>query len=390
MADREYWVWLQAALGQASSKVQPVLSFFGGVQGVYDASPAALAQSGLLSRRELLALSEKSLQKARETAARCDELGYGILTLDDPSYPARLHDIFAPPCALYIWGELPPSDAQVWVAVVGTRQITDYGYQAATQLSMGLTRGGAMVVSGLAIGVDGAAHKGALKAGGKTVAVIGCGLDINYPAPHAELRRLIAKNGAVVSEYPPGTRGDRVHFPLRNRIIAGLTQGTLVIEAGEKSGSLITAALATEMGRDVFAVPGSIFSPLSMGTNRLIRDGAKPVCSAPDVLEEYIGLYPHTISLTDEQQPPAALPMQHSLFSPPAPVPATPPRPKPAPPGLTAAEQALLQALDNTPRTVDELALRLNLEMRVVLAAMTALEIQGLTSSLPGRRYIRI
>jgi DNA processing protein len=143
--------------------------------------------------------------------------------------------------------------------------------------------------------VDGAAHKGALKGGGKTVAVIGCGIDINYPSAHSDLKRLIAQNGAVVSEFAPGTRPDRANFPIRNRIIAGLSLGTVVIEAGSRSGSLITASLAAEMGRDVFAVPGSIFSPMSEGTNRLIRDGAKPVCTVIDILEEYLGLCPQSI-----------------------------------------------------------------------------------------------
>lgn len=365
-------------MGPGSTKAAALSQQLGGAKAVWEAGPAALAETGIPTKHELALLCNKSLARAEAAVAKCDELGYRVMTLDDPDYPPLLRDIFAPPCALYLWGELPPADS-VCIAVVGTRKITDYGYEAATKLSMGLSYGGAVVVSGLAVGVDGAAHRGALKAGGKTVAVAGCGLDINYPASHAELRRLIPKNGAIVSEYPPGTPGSRVTFPMRNRIIAGLCRGTLVVEAGEKSGALITASLAAEMGRDVFAVPGSIFSEFSVGANKLIRDGAKPVLAAPDVLEEYLGLDPQTITQTTAASRPQ--PPEPESLLPPA-------RPGPVQ-GLTGPEQALCSALSKEPLGLETLALRLNMETRVLLAAMTALEIKGFARSLPGRRYIR-
>ncbi|MDR3551689.1 MAG: DNA-processing protein DprA [Clostridia bacterium] len=391
MGGQEYWVWLQAALGQASTKPLALIEKFGGVRGVYDAAPLQLAQAGSLTKREIEALSSKSLEKSKAIVEACASLGYRILTLDDEDYPRRLRDIFAPPCALYIWGTLPPVDDRVLIAMVGTRRITEYGYEAATKLATGLAQCGATVVSGLAVGVDGAAHRGALKGGGKTIAVIGCGPDINYPSQHEELRRLISKNGAIVSEYPPGTRADRIHFPLRNRIIAGLSLGTVVVEAGSRSGSLITASLAAEMGRDVFAVPGSIFSEVSQGANRLIRDGAKPVCTALDVLEEYIGLYPQTITLdaaeaAAAQRFPDQAPPKTSAAHPAPPLP-TPAHPLPQ--GLTATQEAVYMALNSQPQQIDVLALQLNLELRVLLAVMTTLEIQGLARSLPGRRYVR-
>lgn len=410
MADEIYWVWLQQALGAGNAKAVSLAQKFGGAEALHRATVGQLSEAGGLTPRENAALLQKSLAASEEILRACAEKGYRVLTAGDDAYPRRLLDIFAPPAALYVWGDLPDTDGAAAIAVVGTRQITEYGYEAATRLSMGLAQNGVTVVSGLAVGVDGAAHRGALKGGGKTVAVIGCGPDVNYPKKHEELRRLISRNGAVVSEYPPGTRPDRAHFPLRNRIIAGLSLGTVVVEAGSRSGALITASLAAEMGRDVFAVPGSIFSPVSEGANRLIRDGAKPVCSVLDILEEYIGLYPQTITLNAPAKAEEARQMTFEEaekdFGPPKKAPPSR-RDKPAaaprkradaesasaakaePQGLTDTQLAVFRALSATPRLVDELALRLNLETRVVLAVMTTLEIEGLARPLPGRRYVR-
>ena len=289
----EYWIWLQQALGANSPKPEKLMNDFGSIGGIYEARRVDYINTGFLSEKEIRRLCDKSLEKSKEIVGHCMEKGYKMLAPQD--MPQRLRGIYAPPCVLYVWGELPQPTDGVYIAMVGTRGVTPYGVEAATKLAAGLAHCGAVVVSGMAVGVDAASHKGALKGGGKTVAVIGCGIDIDYPAPHRELKRLIAQNGAVVSEYPPGARPDRINFPVRNRIIAGLSLGCVVVEAGSRSGALITASLATEMGRDVFAVPGSIFSAASEGPNKLLRDGAKPVCNVLDILEEYIGLCPQSI-----------------------------------------------------------------------------------------------
>lgn len=289
----EYWIWLQQALGVGSPKPDRLVREFGSVSEVYNARRVDLLRTGFLTEKEILKLTNKSLEKSEKIVSDCMKKGYKILSRDE--LPQRLQNIYAPPCVLYVWGSIPEPQDGVFIAMVGTRNVTPYGVEAATKLSVGLARCGVIVVSGMALGVDTASHRGALKGGGKTVAVIGCGIDIDYPASNRELKRLIAQNGAVVSEYPPGTRADRANFPVRNRIIAGLSLGCVVVEAGSRSGALITASLAAEMGRDVFAVPGSIFSPASDGTNKLLRDGVKPVCSVMDILEEYIGICPQSV-----------------------------------------------------------------------------------------------
>lgn len=314
----EYWIWLQQALGAGSPKPDRLVKEFGSVSEIYKSRSADLINLGFLNEKEIRFLSDKSLEKSKRIVGNCMKYGYDILTPED--MPNRLQNIYAPPCVLYVWGKIPDPSQSLLIAMVGTREVTPYGVEAATKLSVGLAHCGATVVSGMALGVDAASHKGALKGGGKTVAAIGCGIDYDYPAGHKELKRLIAQNGAVVSEYPPGTRPDRKHFPVRNRIIAGLSLGCVVVEAGRRSGALITATLASEMGRDVFAVPGSIFSPVSEGTNRLLRDGVKPVCNVMDILEEYIGICPKNIisritETTAEDDEPEQMSLENKVSS---------------------------------------------------------------------------
>lgn len=440
----EYWIWLQQALGANSAKPEKLLSEFGSIGGVYEARRVDYIAAGFLSEKEIRRLCDKSLEKAKDVVGHCMENGYTVITF--PELPKRLCNIYAPPCVLYVWGSLPQPTDGVYISMVGTRNVTPYGVEAATKLAAGLAHCGAVVVSGMAIGVDGASHRGALKGGGKTVAVIGCGIDIDYPSQHRELKRLIAQNGAVISEYPPGTRPDRANFPARNRLIAALSLGCVVVEAGSRSGSLITASLAAEMGRDVFAVPGSIFSPVSEGTNRLLRDGSKPVCNVLDILEEYIGLCPQSIisrmselnggampkqltfdsieiseqnsENTDKKskaavkkpftaiQSEAAQKSNSSFTKPIIPTQATNPsytKPTNATPeknsttsytancsgaaGLSETQMKVYGVLTDEPEHVDAISLAANLPLRTVLAVLTTLEIEGYAQSHPGRRY---
>lgn len=382
MKQVEQWIWLAQAFGAGSPKPGMLLGRFGGAEAVYAAGPGGLLSVPGLNERERGRLCDKSLDEAQDIVGRCLRMGCRIVTPGDAEYPPQLEEIYAPPCVLYVMGRLPAADT-LTVAMVGTRHATEYGVEAATRLAVGLAARGVVVVSGLAYGIDTAAHKGALKGGGQTVAVIGCGADYNYPAGNRELKRLIAAHGAVVSEYPPGTRPFTGNFPVRNRIIAGLSRGTVVVEAGSRSGSLITAGLAAESGRDVFAVPGNIFGAMSEGTNRLLRDGAKLCCGVADILEEYLPFFPQ--SLEEEPAVPAAdTPAQQSLL--PDAAPPVPRRKTPA--GLSRVQEQIFGLLGAEPAHVDAIALRANLEPRVVLSALTVLEVQGLARSLPGRRFM--
>ena len=228
-----------------------------------------------------------------------------MLTFSDAAYPGRLKNIYDPPVLLYYKGKLPLLDDLMSVAVVGTRDCTPYGVNCAEKLGFGLASGGAVVVSGLAKGIDAAATRGALRAGGITIGVTGNGLDVHYPYESRYLYEDVAASGVLLSEYPPGTEPAPAHFPIRNRIISGLSLAALVVEAPERSGALITAATALEQGRDVFSVPGPIDAPTSVGCNRLIRDGAGLVTDASDILREYEGRF--TLNLKEAREEPETL-----------------------------------------------------------------------------------
>jgi len=280
-----------------------------------------------------------------------------ILTPLHPAYPSALRTIGVPPEILYVRGTLREEDRAA-VAVVGARRASSYGMAAAEWLGRELARGGVTVVSGLARGIDGAAHRGALAAGGRTIAVLGCGPDVVYPAEHADLMAQVIQAGAVISEFPPGTEPLPHHFPQRNRIISGLSLGVVVVEGRERSGALVTADCALQQGREVFAVPGSVFAETSYLPHRLIQEGAKLVTTVEDILNEL------------------RLPQRPS------------PLPEPVP-TLTGAEATVYAQLSLDPQHIDALALRCALQVAEVGRALLALELQGLVRALAGQRYVR-
>ena len=306
MDDRCYWIWLQSALG-VQSRLEEAIAYFGTARRLYEAGELEWKLAGLFTARQLEKLRSQRLTQAEEILKQCAGNGWLALTPEDPCYPKRLRAIPNFPAALYVWGRMPDLDGRVALAVVGAREASFQGRQIAQGLCKAFAQAGAVVVSGGALGIDSAAHMGALEGGGETVAFLGCGLGARYLMENQYLRESIAAHGAVVSEFPPGTPPGRTTFPVRNRLLSGVSCGTVVIEAGEKSGSLITARCALEQGRDVFAVPGDIVSSAYTGANRLIRDGAKPVLTAMDVLEEYQYLYPDTLHLTGADRPFAKL-----------------------------------------------------------------------------------
>lgn len=292
------WLWLQQVCGAGSSMPELLLDAFdGSIVKLYEADKRdyldiPFIKSGLIDK-----LCDKKLEKALEINAYCKNEGIGILTPESVLYPKRLARIQSKPIVLYYKGILVDLDKEVCIAEVGTRNMSEYGSYTSYSMAYDMAKAGAVVVSGMAKGVDGMAHRGALDAGGCTVAVLGCGIDRAYPAEHASLMKDIIKHGAVITEFWPFTAPYGKNFPMRNRIISGLSLGTLVTEAPSRSGALITAETALKQGREIFAVPGKLGELNSTGTNELIRNGAKMVTSASDVLLEYQPLYPGKINL---------------------------------------------------------------------------------------------
>src|SRR2546422_10070304 len=292
--------------------------------------------------------------------------GKGVATLDlaDEHYPAWLRTIPDPPPVLYCDGSMEPGDRQA-VAIVGSRQATPYGLRVTDALARELSALGFTIVSGFARGIDAAAHRAALASGGRTVAVLGCGLDVDYPSGHASLRTEIAGSGAVLTEFAPGTAPFATNFPRRNRIISGLALGVVVVEAAEDSGSLITARLAVEQGREVFAVPGSIDAPTSRGPHGLLKQGAKLVETVDDIVEELLPQLDRPLQ-TLKSEPIAALP-EHVELSP--------------------SERTVLDLISREPLHLDDLTERSRLTTPAVAGILLGLELKALVKQLPGQRY---
>ncbi len=299
----EYWIWLQAALG-AGARSDELLSYFDTPEEVFNASAEELRLSGILTLRRIEILKNTPISRSDEIIKECNNRGYQIITPDSELYPRRLKNIDAMPLVLYSIGDSSALNDAVSIGIVGTRNASEYGTELAQKMSYRLAECGATIVSGGALGIDSEAHAGAMLAKGRTVAFLGCGLSCNYLKENASLRRAIARHGAVVSEYPPFETPSKRSFPIRNRLISGVSLGVLVIEAGVKSGSLITANRALDQGRDVFAVPGDILKTSFDGANHLINNGAKPVFSAFDILCEYENEYADLIDFKK-----AALPL---------------------------------------------------------------------------------
>lgn len=273
MSNLKYWLWLTSRVGVSGQGMAELLSHFGTPESAYFADRHAYESVAGLSEKARRSFQDKSLSRVDQILGDCDRLGIRIMTIQDAIYPERLRAIHQPPLVLYWKGRDIAVDNEAAVAVVGTRSATPYGVRIAEQLGLDLTRAGALVVSGIAEGIDAAAVRGALKAGGPVISVLGGGIDFIYPRFHRDLYADVAAAGALVSEYPPGTESRSSHFPVRNRIISGLSLGVAVVESPRTGGSLITAGHALDQDREVFAVPGPADAPNSVGTNRLIQEG---------------------------------------------------------------------------------------------------------------------
>ncbi len=284
MEERLYWIGFNLVKGIGAVRFQSLLDYFGNAESAWKASPAELSQAGLGEKVLERFFEQKSTLDLEKFRDQIDKQGIRVLNWQDAGYPPHLKEIDLPPPVLYIRGELTPEGCRA-VAIVGTRQVTAYGRQVTEELTSVLAPNGVTIVSGLARGVDAMAHTAALKAGGRTLAVLGSGVDKIYPPEHRKMAENILSQGALLSEYAPGTPPESTQFPLRNRIISGLSMAVVVVEAGEASGALITADFSLEQGREVFAVSGNLMAPPSKGCNRLIANGARPMLKAEDVLE---------------------------------------------------------------------------------------------------------
>ena len=290
-SEKLYWVWLSCRLGVANPDFVRLILRYENPYDIYMANAEELSTVEGVSARTIKMLSDKRLDEASDIIGFCAGTNIGILAFSDAQYPNRLRLIQTPPVVLYVRGKLPDMNNNVCIGMVGTRKMSEYGREYAYRIGYELGAAGAVVVSGMALGVDGVSACGAISGGGKTVAVLGCGIDVVYPREHAKLMNIIAANGAVVTEYSPGTPPIGAHFPVRNRIISGMCNGTLIVEADMKSGAMITANLAVSQGRQLFAIPGNLGESNSEGTNKLIRDGAIIVIETEDILDEYEYLY---------------------------------------------------------------------------------------------------
>lgn len=425
-------VWLSLCAGIANSEYVSLLEQFGSAYAIFRAEEDeidALDVSDSFKGR----LCNKSLDEAYGILEFCQKNGVGILCYTDSAYPSVLRAIKAPPCVLYYKGKLPDFEKQLFISMVGTRSMSEYGKEMAYRIAYELASTGTVIVSGMALGVDAACAVGALSAKGCTVAVLGCGIDVPYPRQHDRLMHAIAERGLVITEFPPSTPPRGYHFPLRNRIISGLGAGTVVVEADLGSGALITAREAIAQGKDIYAVPGNVGDPNTSGTNQLIRDGAAVVLGARDVLQNYAFLYRDSVDSArlmraqERSDPDPAVFARYGVGLPAAGSPAksvkqvrdeqvrekkgTKPEPKPEPKSETGQNAPEPQARqDDSAKVLEAFSqkqrdmfaqipldkaisadwlVRCGYPTHEVMTALTMFEIKGLVQSLPGGLYVR-
>jgi DNA processing protein len=356
--DRQFWVSFHRISGVGSARISRLLEYFDTLEDAWHASDREIRATGLPSDVVTAILAERpSIDPAWEME-RIERAGVRALTLNDPDYPRLLRHIPLPPPVLYVRGTLLPTD-ELAIGVVGTRRSTSYGTDMTARISRGLAEAGVTVVSGLALGIDTVAHRVALESDGRTLAVFGCGLDTIYPPRNRMLAERIVDNGALVSEYALGTKPDARNFPVRNRIISGLSRGVVVVEAPTRSGALITTSFAADQGRDVFAVPGSALSSASSGCHELIRNGATLITGAEQILD-------HLDVARAEVQ------TQTRLLLP-----------------ETPSERILYEIVGAEPRHVNELSIESGLPIHETSGTLLALELKGLVRQSAAQHYVR-
>lgn len=402
-ANAKYWIWLTKAIGYCTPKANALWERYPDITAFFDNVKTESKLCGLFTPKEADELcNEDHLRDAEKVIKRCNQLGYSVLALDDEAYPERLRHIYDPPAVIYVWGNLPDFDNYLSVGIVGTRKASRYGLENSYKFGYALAKYNTVIVSGGALGVDCASHRGVLAAGGVTVCVRGCGINYDYLRDNADMRRAITKNGAVISEYLPDESARPYYFPQRNRIIAALSDGVLLIEAGERSGSLITANFALEMGKDVFALVGNN-SPQNEGSNKRIKENsAAAVTDFMDILAYYNntadpGVFDvDEISFTDIDRIPVKRtsrtkrvkkkPVQKA----PEKKPVEPEKPESAQHKnvqLKGDAKTVYEYLSAEPVHIDTISGDLKLPVFRALAALTLLEIKGLVKAHQGRNF---
>lgn len=385
---------MQQIFGIGTTRAHEVLTRYGSAAELLSLSKSRIISDQFLTDTEKSALMSPSFSEAERILLATEVFGAAVLTPDSPEYPEGFHHIHSMPLVLYALGDTDLLREHYLISMVGTRTPDEYGIAAAKKLSGEIASLGGVIVSGMAHGIDAACHRAALEAGGKTVAFIAAGLDIDYPKRNHALRSLVERpqNGLVITEYPLGTQPFASHFPLRNRLISGVSMATIIVQSKRRSGTMLTAGHALTQNRDLFAVPGSIFSPLSEGGNYLLSQGAEPALSGADILLRYVGVYGYELS-----PPPAR---QISLFSDSVSKPPKPPQPPRAkcgdkkdemklPDFLTAEQIEVMNCLQGAPVAIETLCETLNLQPAPLLTLITGLELFGLIKMLPGRMIMR-
>lgn len=370
MVDAVYWIWFQQMFGIGTERSHKMMENWKSPQDLYQSIKDSAGSEEVLSSEEHKNI-DGAMQRAEKILYVTQKKGCEVVAPDNPLYPQLLLHSYARPAALYVKGDISCLRDTLPITMVGTRNYTSYGEKAAGFIAGGLAQQGAVIVSGLANGIDSLCHGGALLAGGKTVGVLACGLDIDYPKGSAALKRAVRDNGAVISEYPMGTKPIPSRFPPRNRVMAGMSRGVVVVEAGENSGALITARLAADAGREVFAVPGSIFAGQYTGSHKLIQEGAKLVASPMDILVEY----PEYASILEKKG---------TIF--PA-LKETLPRHRDLSKEIDPQAQKVYDAVEAMPKSADVISALCGVEISMVLASLTVLEILGAIKSYPGGLY---
>ena len=365
---KKYWVWLSSIPGLGAKKYTQLLEIFQTPENLWHASEKELNRLPFLNEAAVNKLTDRNLRDQVEV--HLENIGryrIKVISLDHPEYPGYLKNIYDPPIVLYVRGSLKQDRI---VSVVGSRKATFYGLQTAEKISYDLAKRGITVASGMARGVDSYAHNGALNAGGRTLAVLGCGPDIVYPPENGALMEKIIESGAVISEFLPGFPPLPQNFPARNRIISGISLGVAVIEANERSGSLITANFALEQGREVFAVPGNVTSVNSKGTNKLIKEGAKMVTDIEDILEELKFFEISNTNTNPMEKESENDAKRNRLLA-----------------GLSPEEKTVARNLEGEALHIDSLAQKCGLSMKEINAILILLELQGIIEQLPGKFY---
>ncbi|MCI8648764.1 MAG: DNA-protecting protein DprA [Anaerotruncus sp.] len=405
MADSIYWIWLQQVLGIGSIKVDKVARELGGPEKLYQMPRSDLEELALFTPRELeRILQTRSLEQAQTNLQTAQRLGCQVITPDHPSYPTNLANIDCMPCVLYVLGDCADLEDRLTITMVGTRDCNEYGIRTASKLAYDLGIAGCVVVSGLAVGIDTAAHEGALEAQGKTVGILACGMNVDYPKESNRLkRRILDQGGLLMTEYPFGREVRGSHFQARNRLLSGLASGVVVVQAPRKSGALITARLALEQNRDVFAVPGGIFDQRMVGCNELIGNSSgKIVINVFSILEEYAGLLPATVDLgrlarqANSRMIPQVSPVEKNSKRRKVPDETPPPKAEVAlhltqaqldEMGVSTAAQQIYQMITPEPVNEEILMEQSGLQLMEVLSSLTELEVNQLIIGLPGKRF---